>query len=240
MQWPPHPRYAVVRLGVGERHRLSADAVKAHTAVFFSALSLSLHLLAHLWTNQVLSLLNKSINVLEIWMRLSCMWIFASFHAVSQSVFPVSLCKPPTKKRRQKIYITKEKKHSSCLEDWTQPKGKNTPWVTEPDVDLTPMHIPRISGDISKQIYRIIDHVSEMFVQKRKKKNNRIKVLIFFLLFWFVIHLSQHLPFQNCDVSEYLVFWSVFKSSERWNLSWNCNCLQSKCTLYFLQSRRLR
>lgn len=27
---------------------------------------------------------------------------------------------------------------------------KNKPRVTEPDVDLTPMHIPCISGDVSK------------------------------------------------------------------------------------------
>lgn len=93
------------------------------------------------------------------------MWTFASFHAVSQSVFPVSLCKPP---RKKKIYIFKEKKkHSSCF--GRQPrearggKKKNKLTVTEPDVDLTPMHIPCISGDISTpQIYRKIDHVSEM------------------------------------------------------------------------------
>ncbi len=36
------------------------------------------------------------------------MWTFASFHAVSQSVFLVSLRKPPRKKRRQKKKINKK------------------------------------------------------------------------------------------------------------------------------------
>jgi len=51
------------------------------------------------------------------------------------------------------------KKHSSCLEELSQGKQegprKKKKTATEPDVDLTPMHIPCISGDISKpQIYK--------------------------------------------------------------------------------------
>lgn len=101
------------------------------------------------------------------------MWTFASFHAVSQSVFPVSLCKPPRKKKTY-IFKGRKKKHSSCFGRLNSAerslrgqekkiKKENKLTETEPDVDLTPMHIPCISGDISKpQIYRKIDHVSEM------------------------------------------------------------------------------
>ena len=112
-------------------------------------------------SNQVLSLLNKSVNVFEIWMRLSCMWTFASFHAVSQSVFPMSLCKPPRKKRQISIF----KKHSSCLEDWAQPT-ETKKIRTEPGVDFTPMHILCILGGISKP---------QIYLKKKKKKKKKRK-----------------------------------------------------------------
>ena len=106
------------------------------------------------------------------------MWTFASFHAVSQSVFPMSLCKPPRKKRQISIF----KKHSSCLEDWAQPT-ETKKIRTEPGVDFTPMHILCILGGISKpQIYlkkkkkkkkkrKNIDHVVRYVCKKRSNKS---------------------------------------------------------------------
>lgn len=86
------------------------------------------------------------------------MWTFASFHAVSQCS-PCPSVNPPRIKRRQNIYITRKKLKKkenipalwkSELNQKENKNVKNKPRVTEPDVDLTPMHIPCISGDVSK------------------------------------------------------------------------------------------
>ena len=86
------------------------------------------------------------------------MWTFASFHAVSQSLFPMFLCKPPRKKRQISIF-KKTFQLSGRLNSANGSKKKLT--RMEPGIDLTPMHIPCILGGISKP---------QIYLKKKKKK----------------------------------------------------------------------
>lgn len=79
---------------------------------------------------------------------------------ISQSVFPVSLRKPPRQKRRQNIYIylyiyITFQLFGRLNSAKGSKNGQEKQTMMEPDVDLTPMHIPCILGDFSRpQIYK--------------------------------------------------------------------------------------
>lgn len=150
--------------------------------------SITLHTRTHAHTHiclptyQVLSLLNNSINVLEIWMRLLCMWT-----SVSQcSQCPSANLQDRKEDKIQRTFQLFGRKNSAK----GSKKGQEKQTMMEPDVDLTPMHIPCILGDISRpQIYKKkyikkkkIDHVVR-WLFKRKEENNKQIKYIFLLLF---------------------------------------------------------